>query len=139
MALPAGRRGIRANLVKSDGTLKDLPAIEEELESLNDDLSAFKYTQIVNNTDLDTIINAGMYGCPTASIATTLLNCPVKTGFALLVVLKSTTTPHQIIFETKRIYVRTKYTAGWSDWYVIEGTSVSSSAVTNVTVPDADI
>ena len=35
MALPAGRRGIRANLVKSDGTISDLTKLKEDFAALN--------------------------------------------------------------------------------------------------------
>ena len=42
MALPAGRRGIRANLVRSDGTLKDLTTLSEDVENLNGDVTALK-------------------------------------------------------------------------------------------------
>ena len=35
MALPAGRRGIRANLVKSDGTISDLTKLKDYVASLN--------------------------------------------------------------------------------------------------------
>jgi len=39
MALPAGRRGIRASLVRSDGTLKDLSTIEESLADVIEDIT----------------------------------------------------------------------------------------------------
>ena len=35
MALPAGRRGIRANLVKSDGTIRDLTKLKEDFAALS--------------------------------------------------------------------------------------------------------
>ena len=35
MALPAGRRGIRANLVKSDGTISDLTKLKEDFAALS--------------------------------------------------------------------------------------------------------
>ena len=38
MALPAGRRGIRANLVKSDGSI-DNSSIEDEISDLEEDLT----------------------------------------------------------------------------------------------------
>jgi len=44
MALPAGRRGIRANLVKSDGTIGDLTDIKEDITDIKEDI-----TELNNN------------------------------------------------------------------------------------------
>ena len=57
MALPAGRRGIRANLVRSDGSIKELADIADTVDGLTDTVDGLT----------DTVSNIGnvVVGAPT--------------------------------------------------------------------------
>jgi hypothetical protein len=82
---------------------------------------------IAANTDLNDLVQPNSYGCPTSTIAKTLLNCPVNTyGFRLYV---NCMAPHatdanidyvsQWLFsEREGVYVRYKNgtSSNWTDW-----------------------
>ena len=53
MALPAGRRGIRANLVRSDGTIGALTKINEDITALKNSLTPL-YKKTITGTTTST-------------------------------------------------------------------------------------
>lgn len=83
-----------------------------------------KFTQIQENTDLNNLKELGFYGCASGATAETLLNSPINTNFAMLVLKKSTLTT-QIITTAAAIYIRTEASTGWQAWYRYQGTVLS--------------
>ena len=71
MALPAGRRGIRANLVKSDGTISDLIKNETAINSLTGSLAMVETSPATANHAVGDylVLNGQLYEV-TATIAT---------------------------------------------------------------------
>lgn len=114
--------------------------------------------QIPNGTDLHDITTPGSYYCGTAANAATLLNCPVSTGFHLVVT--STVSPWDVpervrhdlyptgstssaVYSENLGSVTSAYPDGWRPWGVVYNiidavpTSGSQYAVTSGGVYDA--
>lgn len=90
-----------------------------------EDIGQAFFTTITANTNLNDLTVPGFYGCSNASIAASLSNCPVSgSGFALLVMYKSTAYQTQVLFYGTTIYSRTRTSNGWDGWYSFAGTQV---------------
>ena len=90
-----------------------------------EDIGKAFFTTIAANTNLNDLTAPGFYGCSNASIAASLSNCPVSgSGFALLVMYKSTAYQTQALFYGTDIYSRTRTSNGWGSWYRFTGTAV---------------
>ena len=84
-------------------------------------------TGLPTGTDLNDIVNTGVYYAGNSSVAQTLVNCPTTTGFRLFVIPtnNSNHTPSrfaQIIIcngTTPTILIR-DYTGSFTDWYVFK-------------------
>ena len=93
-------------------------------------------TQIESGTDLNNITTAGVYTCPTVTIANTLTNMPVSgSAFRLEVkYLNNATRIRQefyLLSELSTYYVRTYTSTGWKPWYMFSGTLVETQSLNN--------
>jgi len=91
---------------------------------LDEKITAFANTEIVSNTDLNSLTTPGLYDCKNSTVAGTLSHCPVSAGFAMIV-LKKGSYASQMIHYGSKLYTREKSSAGWGSWYVYNGTAVS--------------
>jgi hypothetical protein len=87
-------------------------------------------TAIESGTDLNNLTTAGVYTCPTVTVANTLTNAPI-TGSAFRLEVKylnNSTRLRQecyILSDTSTYYARTYTSTGWKPWYMFTGTPVS--------------
>jgi hypothetical protein len=87
-------------------------------------------TAIESGTDLNNLTTAGVYTCPTVTVANTLTNAPI-TGSAFRLEVKylnSSTRIRQecyILSDTSTYYARTYTSTGWKPWYMFAGTAVT--------------
>lgn len=84
---------------------------------------------IASNTDLNDLTSAGTYRCDSSTIATTLVNCPVSSGFKMVVdyTVGTNTFRQTIIMNNSNadIWVRNKSANSWADWHQIATTDNS--------------
>ena len=100
-------------------------ASQSDLSSLSSQLGNFAFTAITNGTNLDNLKTPGFYGCGSATIAASLVNCPTTSNFAMLYLGKSTSQGTQVIFQPAAIWIRTMSSGNWGSWYKYTGTVVS--------------
>ena len=86
-------------------------------------------TAITSGTDLNDLTTAGVYTCPTVTVANTLTNTPVSgSAFRLEVkYLNNNTRIRQecyILSDISTYYARTYTSTGWKPWYMFAGTQV---------------
>lgn len=82
-------------------------------------------TKLVNGQDLNNIKAEGRYQCDTNSVATTLLNSPIKTAFYLDVFVNDSSSSQvkQVITANAaemRIFMRTLVNDSWSGWQRVQ-------------------
>lgn len=109
-----------------DNAVSDIDALQTSVNTLNTDVNALKgmtHQAITSNTDLNTLLDAGFYSCSAASIAQTLVNCPVTTNFTMAVYKKGSYQTQEILTGGV-IYTRTRNSSGWAGWYKFTGTAV---------------
>lgn len=87
-------------------------------------------TAIESGTDLNNLTTAGVYTCPTVTVANTLANTPVSgSAFRLEVkYLNNSTRIRQecyILSDLSTYYARTYTSTGWKPWYMFAGTAVT--------------
>lgn len=88
---------------------------------------------IASGTDLNDMTTPGCYACGGASLAVSLLNCPTTTDAFIMyvdsVAAESRSIQRLYTFNTitglPAVYIRSRYSGGWSAWYKFEGTVVS--------------
>lgn len=90
---------------------------------------------ISSNSDLNNFKTPGIYDCNSSSVASSLVNCPISTGFRLIVTQTgygSFSYGTQIIMaasgvayprEFRRILLGAADTNTWSEWYTVQLTS----------------
>lgn len=76
---------------------------------------------IAAGTDLNTVLNSGLYRCDTNGNVATLINCPTGNAFSLFVSQTTNAGVHQALTEfltSKSVtYYRNKYNEAWGAWY----------------------
>lgn len=86
-------------------------------------------TTIASGTDINDLTTAGVYTCPTVTIANTLTNMPVS-GSAFRLEVKYLNNSNRIrqefylLSELSTYYARTYTSSGWKSWYMFSGTQV---------------
>lgn len=103
----------------------NMDTIDSQLFNVNTLLTNFKRTDIVSGTDLNSLTTEGFYGCSSASVATSLSNCPTSTNFVMIVMGKSSSLKTQLIIAGSNMYFRTQTSGGWGSWYQLTGTVVA--------------
>lgn len=94
------------------------------ISELNSNFQSLIYTQIQSGENLNNLTNIGFYGCPTSTIASSLINCPVSdSNFAMIILRKSGSLITQVIYSGTTIYSRTKTSSGFNNWYKFTGTA----------------
>jgi hypothetical protein len=86
-------------------------------------------TTIESGTDLNNLTTAGLYTCPSITVANTLANTPVSgSAFRLEVkYINNSTRIRQecyILSDISTYYARTYTSTGWKPWYMFTGTQV---------------
>lgn len=89
---------------------------------------------IAANTNLDDLTDVRSYRCELASIAATLVNCPVKSIFRMEVIKTTASRYVQIIIANNNfsgIYIRRWDVSGWTRWFdlVTNWSTIQSTAI----------
>ena len=75
-------------------------------------------------TDLNTVVDAGMYYCPSDATTQTMMNCPTTNAFSLWVGKHAGV--HQVIFRypaaNPNVYIRNSYQGVWGSWFELYST-----------------
>lgn len=90
--------------------------------------------RIAAGTDLNTVLNSGLYRCDTNGNVATLINCPTGNAFSLFVSQTTNAGVHQALTEfltSKSVtYYRNKYNEAWGAWYQnIDSNNIASQNV----------
>lgn len=93
--------------------------------ALNSQLTTKFGTSLSANANLNDITDVGFYSADSASIASSLVNCPVTVNFAMLVMYKGGL-QNQLISIGNELYTRTRASGGWGHWYKFTGTDTGA-------------
>ena len=85
------------------------------------------YKAIPNNTDLDSLLNTGLYQSPlTVAGVGTLTNCPSNIPFVMIVSGNGNLTGcNQFLSNGQYFYARRATSSGFTAWYKVTATVVS--------------
>lgn len=85
---------------------------------------------IPSNTDLNDLTTAGTYRCDSGTVATTLINCPVSTGFKMVVdyTVGTNTFRQTIIMNNNNadIWLRNKSANSWGAWHKLQTNKIET-------------
>lgn len=97
-------------------------SVKSAIDSLNSNFGNYiptnaAGTALTSGANLDNY-ESGYYNCPSNTIAASLSNSPTSVAFAMIVLLRSSGRPIQIIIDNNAaLYVRSKQSASaWSSW-----------------------
>ena len=87
-------------------------------------------TEIAAGADLNTVITAGWYKCPTIATAAGLKNCPTKIAFAMEVLNNAGITQKVYEYDSSvpKVYIRNSYNSAWGEWKRIYTTANKPTA-----------
>lgn len=93
-------------------------------------------TQLTANTDLDSVVLPGFYSCKQNAVAATLLNCPVKIAFSMLVEFGAYGPTQTITGYTDGIrFQRIKpYSTTFGEWRILPNGISNSTSTTSSTI-----
>ncbi len=95
-------------------------------------LNSSKSTPIVSGTDLNDVLDIGVYSVANSSVATTLINCPSTLGGNLIVMSVGGSNNRKVqyyitAYKSTRIYFR-YYGGEWTEWdYLTKNTDVEDT------------
>ena len=96
--------------------------------------------KISENTDLNDIVNPGVYKSTSSATTATLSNAPTSSSFRLEVVaILAYDRAYQICYpnqQTAVVYIRSRTSGGWNSWQTISDTSAMNSYVINTAIPE---
>ena len=71
---------------------------------------------IANGTDLNDLVDPGVYECQSATSAASLVNSPVASGFSMFILRINGSNRNQVLSVGGTMYTRIKTSTGWSAW-----------------------
>lgn len=94
-------------------------------DGTNDLFPTLANTTIESGTDLNDLMDEGLYNCPNSTIAGSLTNSPItNAGFPLLVFRVGTSVARiQVVYGGSTIYSRRRTSSAWGNWYAFAGTT----------------
>lgn len=95
--------------------------------------------KIPENTDLNDIVNPGVYKSTSSATTATLSNAPTSSSFRLEVVtILAYDRAYQICYpnqQTAVVYIRSRTSDGWNQWQTISDTSAMNTYIVNSVIP----
>jgi len=95
--------------------------------------------KIPENTDLNDIVNPGVYKSTSSATTATLSNAPTSSSFRLEVVaILAYDRAYQICYpnqQTAVVYIRSRTSGGWNQWQTISDTSAMNTYIVNSVIP----
>ena len=107
-------------------TIGGLNKLKGDIDSLNSNFTDFSGKSIEAGTDFDDLTIPGLYYSSTSSITQTLIHIPseITINFTAIVMKKADLTTQLLFVGGYAIYMRTRTTSAWGDWYKYQGTKL---------------
>lgn len=137
-ALGATANSVRKVNEKSDNNATSIRELNSNFYNLG-----IASQLIPSASNLDTYKTAGTYRCQSASVATSLTNCPVSTAFKLIVDVGNDYLTQKIIVVANTLpieYRRNYYNSNWGDWQkILTNANIQHGRTSPILLPAGEI